>query len=411
MNYQHALDELYSMKEWKFKLGLKNMKMLLKRLNNPERKLKCIHVAGTNGKGSVCSMISSILIDAGYKVGMYTSPHLKKFNERIRINNNFISDKEVAEYYSRVKKHATNQSFFEITTAMAFLYFFEKKVDFAVLEVGMGGRLDSTNVIKPLVSVITNIGYEHTNKLGKTLGKIAYEKGGIIKENAPVVTGAQGIALETIKKIANERNSTLTIINKNNIKNKKYSKKNNIWHFDFDNYKGLALDNLKGEFQIKNAIIAIKTLEILKNNNNIGIDNKNIINGLKKAEWAARFQFIGKNILVDCAHNPDGFRVLFGELKNLDYDKLILVIGFSRDKDVKKISKIIGSSKKIKRIVLTQAHNEMAMPAEKAMEYFNKKAIIKNNSKNALEYAKKIAEKNDLVLVAGSIYLAGELIK
>src|SRR3989338_1484718 len=225
MDYKQALEELYSIKEWKFRLGLKNMKMLLKKLNNPERKLKCIHVAGTNGKGSVCAMISSVLTDAGYKVGMYTSPHLKKFNERIRINNNFISDKEVAEYYLRVKKHATNQSFFEITTAMAFLYFFEKKVDFAVLEVGMGGRLDSTNVITPLVSVITNIGYEHTDKLGKTLGKIAYEKSGIIKENAPVVTGAQGIALETIKKIAKKKNSELYAVNNKKIIKKKLDKK------------------------------------------------------------------------------------------------------------------------------------------------------------------------------------------
>ena len=408
MDYKQALEELYSIKEWKFRLGLKNMKILLKKLSNPERKLKCIHVAGTNAKGSVCSMISSILIDAGYTVGMYTSPHLKKFNERIRINNNFISDKEVAEYYLRVKKHVTNQSFFEITTAMMFLYFFEKKVDFAVLEVGMGGRLDSTNVIKPLVSVITNIGYEHTDKLGKTLGKIAYEKSGIIKENVPVVTGAQGIALETIKKIAKKKNSELHSVNNKKIIKKKLDKKDNIWHFDFDNYKGLTLDNLKGEFQIKNAIIAIKTLEIL-NNNNIGIDNKNIINGLKKAELAARFQFIGKNILADSAHNPDGFMVLFGELKNLDYDKLILVMGFSRDKDVKKISNIIESSKKIKKIVLTQAHNERAMPTEKAKKYF-KNAISIKNPKKALNYAKKIAKKNDLVLVAGSIYLAGELI-
>ena len=409
MDYKQALEELYSIKEWKFRLGLKNMKMLLKKLNNPERKLKCIHVAGTNAKGSVCSMISSILIDAGYTVGMYTSPHLKKFNERIRINNNFISDKEVAEYYLRVKKHATNQSFFEITTAMAFLYFFEKKVDFAVLEVGMGGRLDSTNVIKPLVSVITNIGYEHTDKLGKTLGKIAYEKSGIIKENAPVVTGAQGIALETIKKIAKKKNSELYAVNNKKIIKKKLDKKDNIWRFDFNNYKNLALGNLKGEFQIKNAIIAIKTLEILNNNNGAGINNKNMIDGLKNAEWPARFQFIGKNIIIDSAHNPDGFRVLFGELKNLDYSKLILVMGFSRDKNVKKISNIIESSKKIKKIVLTQAHNERAMPTEKAKKYF-KNAISIKNSRKALNYAKKITKKNDLVLVAGSIYLAGELI-
>ncbi|MAE42248.1 hypothetical protein CMO93_00630 [Candidatus Woesearchaeota archaeon] len=188
------------MPEWKFKLGLKNMKLLLKKLGNPEKKLKYIHVAGTNGKGSVCAMISSILQEAGYNVGMYTSPHLKKFNERIRINDKLITDKEIVEYYLKVKKHATNQSFFEITTSMMFLYFYDKKVDFVVLETGMGGRLDSTNVIRPLISIITNVAHEHKKFLGNSLRKIAYEKAGIIKNNVPVVTGAKGVALKTIKK-------------------------------------------------------------------------------------------------------------------------------------------------------------------------------------------------------------------
>ncbi|MBI2207873.1 bifunctional folylpolyglutamate synthase/dihydrofolate synthase [Candidatus Woesearchaeota archaeon] len=411
MNYKQALEELYAIKEWKFKLGLKNMRILLKKLGNPEKKLKCIHVTGTNGKGSVCAMISSVLMDAGYKVGMYTSPHLKKFNERIRINNKLISDKDATEYYLRVKKYVVNQSFFEITTAMAFLYFYEKKVDFAVLEVGMGGRLDSTNVITPLISIITNIGYEHTNRLGKTLGKIAHEKSGIIKNNIPVVTGTTGVALQTIKRIANKKNSELYAINNKKIIKKRFDKKGNIWHFDFDNYGDLTLDNLKGEFQIKNAIIAIKTLEILNNNNKIEINNKNIRNGLKKAEWAGRFQFLGKNILIDCAHNPHGFNTLFKELRYIHYNKLILVAGFSKGKDVGKISRIIKANKKIKKIILTEADNERAMPIREAAGYFNKKAVIKNNSKNALEYAEKIAKKNDLVLVCGSIYMVGELIK
>lgn len=387
------------------------MRILLKKLGNPEKKLKCIHVTGTNGKGSVCAMISSVLMDAGYKVGMYTSPHLKKFNERIRINNKLISDKDATEYYLRVKKYVVNQSFFEITTAMAFLYFYEKKVDFAVLEVGMGGRLDSTNVITPLISIITNVGYEHTNRLGKTLGKIAHEKSGIIKNNIPVVTGTTGVALQTIKRIANKKNSELYAINNKKIIKKRFDKKGNIWHFDFDNYGDLTLDNLKGEFQIKNAIIAIKTLEILNNNNKIEINNKNIRNGLKKAEWAGRFQFLGKNILIDCAHNPHGFNTLFKELRYIHYNKLILVAGFSKGKDVGKISRIIKANKKIKKIILTEADNERAMPIREAAGYFNKKAVIKNNSKNALEYAEKIAKKNDLVLVCGSIYMVGELIK
>src|SRR3989338_6919546 len=169
MDYKKVLEVLYSLDVKKWTLGLERIESLLKKLGNPEKNLKCIHVAGTNGKGSVCAMIHSILIDAGYKVGMYTSPHLKKFNERIRINDKLITDKDIVKYYFRAKKHVTNQSFFEITTAMAFLYFAEKNVDFVVLEVGLGGRLDATNVVIPMVSVITNVGLEHTQFLGNTL--------------------------------------------------------------------------------------------------------------------------------------------------------------------------------------------------------------------------------------------------
>jgi len=390
MNYKKALDELFSMKEWKFKLGLKNMKILLKKINNPEKNLKYIHVGGTNGKGSVCAMISSVLREAGYKIGMYTSPHLKKFNERIRVNDKLISDKEIVEYYLRIKKHVTNQSFFEITTAMMFLYFYDKKVDFAVLEVGMGGRLDSTNVVNPLISVITNIGYEHTNRLGTNLEKIAYEKSGIIKKNIPVVTGAKGVALRTIKKISNKKNSKLYILN-----NKKINK----------NYKL----GLKGSFQLNNAAIAIKTIEILNKNNLIKINNKNINNGLKNAKWPGRFEFINNNVLIDCAHNSEGFKVLFNELKNIDYDKLILVVGFSKEKDVYKMSKIINSNK-VKKIILTQADNERAMEVNSIKQYFKNNSKIIKNSKKALKYAKKIRDKNDLILVTGSIYLIGELL-
>jgi len=384
MNYEKVLKELYGIKEWKFKLGLKNMKILLNKLNNPEQKLKCIHVAGTNGKGSVCAMISSVLQEAGYKVGMYTSPHLKKFNERIRINNKLISDKEIVEYYLRVKKNVTKQSFFEITTAMMFLYFKDKKVDFVVLEVGMGGRLDSTNVINPLISIITNIGYEHTDRLGKKIEKIAYEKSGIIKKNILVVTGAKSIALETIKNIANKKNSTLFAVN----------------------YKGNPIFdlNLNGFFQQKNAALAVTVLEILNGNKKIKINEKNIESGLKNIEWPGRFQYIDKNIIIDCTHNPEGFKTIFNELKHLKYKKLIMVLGFSLDKDIKAISKIIKADK----IILTQADNERAAKTKDIKRFFKNPIIIKN-SKEALRYAKKIAGRKDIVLVAGSIYVVGEV--
>lgn len=406
MNHNQILKELYSLDSPKFIQSLVNMKALLKELGNPEKKLKYIHVAGTNGKGSVCAMISSILADAGYKAGLYTSPHLKRFNERIRINNQLITDQEIAGYYLKLKPHITNQTFFEITTSMAFLYFKDKKVDFVVLETGLGGRLDSTNVINPLISVITNIGIEHTEYLGKTIQKIAYEKAGIIKKNIPVVTAAEGLALATIKKISNKQNSKLIAVNKKNTI-KKYNKQNNQWYFDFSNYGHLTLNNLRGEFQILNASIAIKTIEALNNNNKIKINQKNIQNGLKNAEWPGRFQFIGKNALVDCAHNPDGFKLIVKELKNLKYNKLIIVIGFSKDKDIGKISKII--SPLADKIILTKSNNERAAEPIMIKKYFKNSIIIKN-PKKALVYAKKIAGKKDLVLVAGSIFLVGEVI-
>lgn len=401
MKYEGVLSELYSLDVKKWTLGLDRIEELLQKLGNPEKKLKCIHVAGTNGKGSVCAMISSILIDAGYKVGLYTSPHLKEFNERIRVNNKLISNKDIVKYYLKVKKCVANQSFFEITTAMAFLYFAEKNVDFAVLEVGLGGRLDATNVAMPLVSIITNIGLEHTKFLGNTIEKIAYEKSGIIKEAIPVVTAAEGIALDTIKKISNKKNSKLITINKDSIKIK-YNK--NI--FDFNGYKNIELKKLNGQFQALNAAIAIKSIDTIKNSYNLKINGDNVKKGLLNAKWRGRLEFIAKNVLVDCAHNPSGFRILASELKTLNYKNLIIILGFSNDKDIKAISEIINPM--ANKIILTKSSNERAAEPEAIKKYFKNSMIIKN-PKEALKHAKKIAKKEDLVLIAGSIFFVGEL--
>jgi len=345
-------------------------------------------------------MISSILQEAGYKVGVYTSPHLKKFNERIRINDRLITDKEILGYYLKIKPKITSQSFFEITTAMAFLYFYEKNVDFAVLEVGLGGRLDATNVANPLASVITNIGLEHTDILGNTIEKIAYEKACIIKRNVPIVTGAEGKALDTIKKTAKKRNAPLIL-------NKKY-KKNRNNTFNINNYKNLKLNNLKGDFQLENASTALTAIEALNKFHNLKI-NKNIIkNGLRNAKWEGRFEFLGRNILIDCAHNPSGFEVLIKEIKKLDYKKLILVTGLMKDKDIEKIIEMLNPVADY--FIITKAKNERAAEPEFISQFIKKPFKIIKNPKNALKYAKNIADKKDLVLVAGSIYVAGELL-
>jgi dihydrofolate synthase/folylpolyglutamate synthase len=398
MHYKDILQYLYSLETPKIKLGLERVQALLDKIGNPEKNLKYIHVAGTNGKGSVCAMLLYILKEAGYKVGLYTSPHLKRFNERIRINDKFISDNEIAGYFLKVKPHITNQSFFEITTAMAFLYFYDKKVDFAVLEAGLGGRLDATNVVNPLASVITNIGLEHTNLLGNSIEKIAFEKAGIIKNNVPVVTGAKGKALKVIEKIAGERNAPLFLAKE---------------------HPDSGFMHLTGQYQQQNKDIALAAVSILKKLNQIKINENKIKSGLKRTQWNGRMQFISKNVLVDCAHNPDGFEVLKKELEIIknkkNIRKFVFIIGIQSDKDAPAMLKRINSL--VSAIIFTKSKNKKAENPKQLLKIFNKinqnkpvKTKIIQNPRSAMGYARKISDKNDLVVVAGSIYLAGEMI-
>ena len=383
MNFKQAIDFLYKLEGKKYNMSLKEIKSLLKRLGNPEKKLKTIHIAGTNGKGSTCAMISSILKSADYKVGMYTSPHLIDFNERIQINGKKITNKEFLKYFNKVVKFYKNETFFEFTTALAFLYFKEKNVDFLVLEVGLGGRLDATNVLDPLVSVITNIGLEHEIYLGDSIEKIAYEKAGIIKKNTPVVTGASGNALTIIKKTTKEKNCK-------------------IYHVKKDG-KNIKL-NLKGEFQKHNALIALKVIQLLENK----ISKRNIEDGLTHIKWPGRFEYLSKNVLVDCAHNLDATKVLKKELLRIrdNYKKLILVIGILDDKNYKAM--LSELSPLAEKIILTKPDIERATDPKILMKYTKKDSMIINNVKEAIKQAKKIAAKDDLILVTGSIYTVGE---
>ncbi|MFH2028345.1 MAG: folylpolyglutamate synthase/dihydrofolate synthase family protein [Nanoarchaeota archaeon] len=384
MDYNHALKFLYRLEGKKYNLSLDAIIYLLKKLDNPQQKLKVIHVAGTNGKGSTCAMISSILIQAGYRVGMYTSPHLIRFNERIQINGKSISDSDLLKYFNKAFKAYKNETFFEFTTAMAFLYFFEKKVDYLVLEVGLGGRLDATNVVDPLVSVITNIGLEHTEYLGKTIGKIAYEKSGIIKERRPVVTGAVGEALDVISKSAKQKRSKLYVVRKDG--------------------KHLKL-GLNGEFQRHNALMAIKTIEVLR----LGIDKKIIDRGLLSVKWPGRLEFISDNILVDCAHNLHAVKVLKRELVKIKkkYKRIILVIGILSDK---KYNEMLNALEPVvDYFVITRPSIKRAASPSTLFKFVKKDKKIIDDVKEAFEYAKKTASKYDLILVTGSIYTVGEV--
>jgi len=387
MNYTQAVNYLCNLEKFGTKLGLSRAEELLEKLGNPEKNLKVIHVTGTNGKGSVCAMLSSILQEAGCKVGLYTSPHLKKFNERYKINGKDISDKDIVRYFNKVKRFATNQSFFEFTTSMAFLYFYEKKVDFLILEVGMGGRLDATNVVKPLVSIITNVGLEHTGHLGNTIAKIAYEKSGIIKDKVPVVTAAKGDALKVIKDAAKQRKSPLFIAKP---------------------MRKVAL-SLKGGFQQSNAAIVLETMRVLNNYYNLKIKNNTINKGLLKAKWPGRLQFIKKNILVDCAHNLDGVKALYKELKKLKYNRLFLIIGILKDKDYKSMLRLL-TPLACKTILTKVKYEGRATEPKDIAKYAQGNYMIAKDVKKALKYAKTMANKNDLILITGSIYLVGEVI-
>ncbi len=378
---KEALDFLYRLRGKKYNLDLKAISRLMGKLGNPHKGLKVIHVAGTNGKGSTCAIIASMIRQAGKKTGMYTSPHLIRINERIKIDGEDIPDRDFTEYYRKVRKHYKDETFFEFMTAMAFLYFFEKKVDYAVIEVGLGGRLDATNIITPLISIITNIGLEHERYLGYDTKKIAYEKAGIIKEGVPVVTGAAGEALDAIRSIAAGKGSRLHLVEKDG--------------------KDLRI-NLHGAFQKHNALIALKAAEIA------GIDEKAAKAGLLKVEWPGRFEFISENILVDCAHNLDAVKVLKKELERIRgrYSRVVVVIGILDDKNYKAMLKELETVADM--FILTEPKIERATKVEVLLKAVNKEKRAIKGVRQAVSYAEEIAGKDDLILITGSIYTVGE---
>ncbi len=308
-----------------FKKDLTNIIALADHLNNPQNKFKSIHVAGTNGKGSTSHMIASILQEAGYKVGLYTSPHLIDFRERIKINGNVIGKKEVINFIDKNQSFIEKQqlSFFEMTVGLAFEYFASKKVDIAVIEVGLGGRLDSTNIIMPEVSVITNIGYDHMQMLGETLSEIAFEKAGIIKKGIPVVISEKQIAINDVfTKIAEEKHAQISYAE---VEVK-------------ENYKS----DLLGNYQKKNIKAAVQTIKIL-NKKGYKVLSKHIKTGLlnvvKNTGLLGRWQVIQADpkIICDTAHNKEGLRHVIDQLTKLSYDKLHIVLGVVNDKDLDSI--------------------------------------------------------------------------
>lgn len=411
--YNDCLRTIYSLRRFGIKLGLSTIKNILKGLGDPQDSFGYIHVAGTNGKGSVASALATTLHLSGYNTGLYTSPHLVSFNERICVNNRPISDENVVASYQAVKSvhhGAREPTFFEFATAMALYEFGRQNVDWAVIETGMGGRLDATNIIKPVLSIITNISLEHRDYLGNTITEIAREKGGIIKKSVPVITGVkQKNAISVLKTISKKKSVKLYRFgdafrvrrNKNGTFN--YFGIENVWrniHF-----------GLIGRHQVDNAALVLAACEVL-NKNNFGITLQNIRDGLERNRWPGRLEIVSSSplILLDGAHNFIAARNLARYLsENISDRKITLVVGILDDKPYNAMLKCLAPL--CNRIILTSPKIDRALAPERL--YAIVKDIITDihiipDVDKAITYAIKYAKANDVICIAGSLYVVGE---
>jgi dihydrofolate synthase/folylpolyglutamate synthase len=403
-----------------FKKDLINIRKLCEFLDNPHQKFKSIHIAGTNGKGSVSHMLAAVLQTAGYKTGLYTSPHLKDFRERIRINGEMCSKEFVIDFTEKIKPMISEiePSFFEITVAMAFDFFSQQKVEIAVIETGLGGRFDSTNIITPELSVITNIGWDHMNILGNTLEKIAFEKAGIIKEKIPVVVGetipeTNKIFLDTSK----QKNASLTVASEErqavNWQWQKHELIVEIARQKKADHQLYYLD-LPGIYQAKNLLTVLEICtQLQKLGWNISEDaiKKGLHQVKKLTDFHGRWEIIHQHptIVLDVAHNEDGIEQLMEQVEVTDHDHLHIIFGIVKDKEAEKILSLLP---KIADYYFTQADIPRALNAEDLMQKAKQlelKGNIYSNVNAAIKDALAKASKNDLILVCGSVFIIGEV--
>lgn len=427
MNYQQALDYLFTQLPMFSKLGskaykadLSNTILLCNKLHNPQLQFPTVHIAGTNGKGSVSHTLAAILQTAGYKTGLYTSPHLKDFRERIKINGVMCSKDFVVQFTNTMKNFIEQHhpSFFEITVAMAFEYFAQEKVDIAIIETGLGGRLDSTNIITPQLSVITNISLDHIQILGETLELIASEKAGIIKQNTPVVIG------ETLPETKNVFEQKANTVNAPIVFAEQENKVINLFY----NHELLAIEiennfnkqrtkynlDLTGIYQTKNIITVLSAVHQLQkigwkiNEEHLhqALQNVKKITGLQ-----GRWQLLktSPTVIADVAHNEAGIKQVLHQLKNISYKHLHIVVGMVKDKDVNKVLDLLPQQA---TYYFTQAQIPRALPVEELQKLANTKNLMGNNFENvnrAIDAATNSAQKNDLILAIGSVFLIGEI--
>lgn len=426
--YQATLDYLFSQLPMfqrvgavAYKKDLSNTKALCKFIGNPEKELRCIHIAGTNGKGSTAHMLAAVLQAAGYKTGLYTSPHLRDFRERIRINGEMISETDVVDFTERVKPliETAQPSFFELTVGMAFDYFYRNKVDIAVIETGLGGRLDSTNVITPLLSVITNIGFDHMDLLGDTLPLIAAEKAGIIKSDVPIIIGEKQAEVYPIfEKIANEKRALLKYadqifdakLEKASISSQTFS----IWKNKRCLHKALSLD-LAGNYQQKNLQTVLASIDQLTNMGWVIEDEAvhvGLANCCQLTGFAGRWTVLKERPLTiaDTAHNLPGITLMLAQLTQLKYQQLHFVISMVKDKDIDNILSILPKNAIYYFSKASIPRGLDAFDLAKQAEKYHLSGQVYPSIPLAFEAAQAIAKETDVIFIGGSTFTVAEII-
>lgn len=424
MNYQETLNYLYNstpvfehVGAVAYKEGLQNTLALDKHFNHPHANFKTIHIAGTNGKGSCSHSLASILQEAGYKVGLYTSPHLVDFRERIRVNGQCISKERVVKFVKDERKffEPLHPSFFELTTALAFKYFDEQKVDIAIIEVGLGGRLDCTNIISPILSIITNISFDHTQFLGDTLAKIAAEKAGIIKKGVPVIIGeANEETRPVFQSKANEVNSVIVFAEDNAIVTSSSPMADGGRRYNLSNNSTL-IGELSGDYQERNMNTILCACNILKQMNIIKNDDviaKGLTNICKNTGLLGRWQTIQNNptVVCDTGHNIGGWNYLAPQIKRQQCNQLRIVFGMVDDKDINSVMFLLPKNA---IYYWTQAESKRAIKAERVAEIANKHDLrgeIFDNVEVAYTKALQDSNKDDFVFVGGSSYIVADLL-
>ncbi len=402
------------------KFGLNGIRALLRFLDHPEKQFPSIHIAGTNGKGSTASMIAAIFTSAGYKTGLFTSPHLVSFNERIRIDGKPIPSRKVTRLVSIILPEVEKNSstFFEAVTAMAFMHFAESKVDIAIIETGLGGRLDATNVLRPLVSVITTIGLEHTDILGAKITDIAFEKGGIIKKGIPCVTGVKSeSAFRLLRNICDQKKSQLIRVLPGNIKIKHFSLQGIISDYFV---AGSTMKNvhvsLTGEHQAMNASVALNTIETAAKRTEFKISEHSIRKGLgnvrKYSGLQARLSIVRQNplTLADVGHNPEAIRALCRSLRRLNLGKIHVVLGLMKDKDYKQIVKLLKVI--AKTVFAVEARTDRSRRAADLGKELRRLKIDVEEFTDVISGFKEVRRKHDgiPVLITGSHFVVGEAV-